>query len=266
MLSVDSGMPNEEIKAMSTDVLSGLGFASWVSGTLNGSSMPLPVGVVNTLPDTSSPSVWNGTDVDTDLRTNEDGSAYYIDSAAELAGFVQLVNGGTNYFAGKTVYLTTDIVWNEDNDGYLNWTATKGPANKWTPIGTYTANHFQGTFDGLGHTVSGLYAPAVSVGSGFFGVIRKGAITIRNLSVVNSFFSSGGGAGAIVGAIAGGNPTSVIIENVYASAQIISTGRGAGGIYGSSWSASTVPVTISNAVFEGSVTNTGTSNCSIYIE
>ena len=85
------------------------------------------------------------------LSASYDGY-YIISTAEELYGFAELVNGGTN--TAKAV-LTADIVVNENvlnDDGTLNGT----PTYSWTPIGTYSKK-FTGTFDGCGHTISGLY-------------------------------------------------------------------------------------------------------------
>ena len=82
--------------------------------------------------------VWDGTS-DTDWY-DVDASRYEIHTAAELAGLAQLVNRGVT-FAGKTVVLCDDL----DLSGKL-----------WTPIGSSTVLSFQGTFDGQGHSISGL--------------------------------------------------------------------------------------------------------------
>src|SRR5690606_5899253 len=104
------------------------------------------------------PVIWDGT-VNTGWYTeNTTASEYTLNNAAELAGLAQLVNSGIT-FSGKTIYLGTDIVLN-DTSNVQNW-GTTGPANTWTPIGYYLQSYsyaaFMGTFDGQGHTVSGIY-------------------------------------------------------------------------------------------------------------
>ncbi|MCQ4763974.1 hypothetical protein [Cloacibacillus evryensis] len=70
-----------------------------------------------------------------------------ITTGAQLAGFADAVNSGTTY-AGVTVRLADDINL-DDRD--------------WIPIGRFFAygnagnRAFKGTFDGMGHTVRGLY-------------------------------------------------------------------------------------------------------------
>lgn len=115
-------------------------------------------------------------------------SEFKISNADQLFGFAKLVNGTAKKhtkaedgtvedsavsavnFSGKTVKLTADIDL-EDKD--------------WTPIGMNSNKSFQGTFDGDGYTVKGMYINApkgVSQYIGFFGYIRYAA-TIKNIIV-----------------------------------------------------------------------------------
>ena len=78
---------------------------------------------------------------------------YQISTAQELYWFAQEVNNGDNDANAK---LTADITINEnvlDEDGGLN-----GGTNlrELTPIGS-SSKRYTGTFDGQGHTISGLY-------------------------------------------------------------------------------------------------------------
>ena len=90
---------------------------------------------------------WDGTD-NTSWYTDAEEDAgtadkpYEISTAEQLAGLAQLVNGGTN-FSGKTIKLTADIDLGD---------------KEWTPIGNDEnwELKFSGTFDGDGHTISGL--------------------------------------------------------------------------------------------------------------
>ena len=88
---------------------------------------------------------------------------YQIGTAAELYWFAGLVNGtladSTPQNTAADAVLTADITINENvlnENGTLNGT----PANTWTPIGLYVSDNlaeYTGTFDGQGHTISGLY-------------------------------------------------------------------------------------------------------------
>ena len=87
--------------------------------------------------------VWDGKSV-SEPSTDANGN-YIIKKGSELAWLADQVNGVTraaaNTFDGKTFLLTQDI----DLGG-----------NEWTPIGKNTGDYFKGTFDGQGHTITGL--------------------------------------------------------------------------------------------------------------
>ena len=85
------------------------------------------------------------------------GGVYQIGTASELIWFADAVNSGSQSIKGK---LTADIQLN----------APGSVANKWTPIGTQ-ASPFCGTFDGDGHTVSGVYVDSGIDCAGFFGSV-----------------------------------------------------------------------------------------------
>ena len=55
----------------------------------------------------------------------------------------------------------------------------------WTPIGG-SKKKYNGTFDGQGHTISGLYVKATSTYTGLFAAVQKGA-TVKNLKLINSY-------------------------------------------------------------------------------
>lgn len=65
-----------------------------------------------------------------------------ISSERELLEFSRSVNTGNSY-KGKLIKLTKDI-------------KVDGTVNKFTPIGNDYENAFEGTFDGEGHTISGI--------------------------------------------------------------------------------------------------------------
>lgn len=119
---------------------------------------------------------WDGTTDTSWYENNKDATEFSIGTAAELAGLAKLVNDGTN-FSGKTIKLTADIKLNND--------AVPTGGNEWTPIGD-SSNTFQGTFDGDGHTITGLYINDTAAGynayKGLFGNIAAGA-KVQNLIV-----------------------------------------------------------------------------------
>ncbi|MGN0528743.1 MAG: GLUG motif-containing protein, partial [Eubacterium sp.] len=130
-------------------------------------------------------------------QTDTDG-VYQIGTTAELYGFAQLVNNGNTDKNTKAV-LTADIVVNKDvlkADGTLN----TGTFTDWTPIGYWnsTTGHvcYSGTFDGQGHTISGLYFNDANTDYvGLFGDLQSGEI--KNVGVVDSYFKGGVNVGGV---------------------------------------------------------------------
>lgn len=115
--------------------------------------------------------------------TGTESDPYQISNGAELAYLAQQVNAGESY-SDKYFTLTNDIRLNEQD------VPTGG--NEWTPIGD-SSNTFQGTFDGNGHTISGLYinitgsyssAKKGRLYQGLFGCVEDG--TVQNLIVTGS--------------------------------------------------------------------------------
>ena len=172
--------------------------------------------------------------------TLESGKTYTISNVEELYNFAEIVNKGPGKTGtGATVVLKNDIAVNEgvfgtDNKFGSYWeynplyngeSITKTTVvRKWTPIGTGQIKCFEETFDGDGHTISGLYSDAGNGSSiGFFGYL--GIATVKNLNVSNSYFR-GQHCGAICGDLAGGT-----LENCNTAAYVISSYCG-GGIVG----------------------------------
>ena len=142
---------------------------------------------------------------------------YIIDSASDLYGFNAIANDLKEAFGGKYIQLGADIVLNEGNAA--EW-GTKAPENMWKPI-----ESFYGTFDGQGHTISGVYVSGGSHQQGFFSRVPAG--TIKNLRMKNSYVTSSGyGIGSIAGRLGG------TLENVYSDAIVDAKGTYAGGLVG----------------------------------
>ena len=157
---------------------------------------------------------------------DDDITTYEISTVEELYGLAAL----SQYydFKGETIKLTKDITLNEGDAD--NW-GTAAPKYTWTPINASKTLPFMGTFDGQGHTVSGVYINKTgATGSeafvGLFGA-TAGEATIKNLRLENSYVY---GAGYFVGSIAGrGNGT---FKSVYSDATVISDSGVVGGIAG----------------------------------
>lgn len=113
-----------------------------------------------------------------------------IRTASDLQTFAANVNGGKTY-SGENVYLLNDI----------------SLTSEWTPIGTST-NPFKGTFEGLGHKISGLNVSGSDY-QGLFGYVQGGSI--RDVAVSGSV-SGGNYVGGICGYLNGGEISSCYCE------------------------------------------------------
>ena len=130
------------------------------------------------MPQAAAANAWDGTTQDTTWYTNNTAaSEYTISTPAELAGLAKLVNDDTQTFSGKTITLAADL-----NLG----------GQAWTPIGSGVqvsgnSKKFQGTFDGGGHSISGLKTPARQDSGNFawglFGSAKDAVI--RDVAVIN---------------------------------------------------------------------------------
>lgn len=151
-----------------------------------------------------------------------DYRTYSIDNAADLIQLAEDINSGKSY---PKVVLNADITINRDvlsEDGKLN----SGTFTAWTPIGT-DSNPFTGTFDGQGHTISGLYIKGDSSYQGLFGVL-SGAI-VYNVTVEDSYIYGN----SYIGAIAGYAKKETIISNCYSlNNYLYTTVTRTGGIVG----------------------------------
>lgn len=139
-----------------------------------------------------------------------------ISSIKSVDGCYEITNGSELYEFAYTVSsesaacgkLTKDIFINENvlnADGSLNSENTK--LRQWTPIGSW-GNPFKGTFDGQGHSISGLYFKMETVeqyGSnriGLFGYVESSdneTVSIKNLVVKDSYIWGYEYVGGIIG-------------------------------------------------------------------
>ena len=126
---------------------------------------------------------------------------YQISNADELYWFAALVIGDKSV-SGITIAnpkscakLMNDITVNEgvlDASGNLN---SGKPFIEWTPIGNQMP--YSGTFDGQGHTVSGLYLD--NTGTSYVGLFGINCGTIQNVGVVDSYFNGEDYVGGVCG-------------------------------------------------------------------
>ena len=179
---------------------------------------------------------------------------YAIVTAADLYGLSEIAAADTPVseliLKDKEFMLCADISVN-DTTNYANWETT-APAILWTPIGNAAGRRFAGTFDGQGHSVSGLYNKKAWI-SGLFGVTGAGSY-IKDIELLDSYFEGSGSVsnnlayswvGSIVGRARGGT-----FETIYSNATVKGTGKYAGGLIGV---AQDSDVNVRNSWFAGTV-------------
>lgn len=169
--------------------------------------------------------------------------AYIINTRRDLYGFNTLCNSGNNYFQNKTIKVDADIALNAGNAE--EW-GDNPPENNWTPIS------FRGTFDGDGHTISGVYVKTTNQYTGLFETIYKGA-KVMNLRIVNSYIEGNGsvarsGVGTIAGRMNG------TVDTVYSDAILKNSKKATGGIAGMANGSDAVSIT--NCWFNGKIYTT----------
>lgn len=131
---------------------------------------------------------WDGESY-TEPAKNGQG-VYLISSPDELMWFDK------NAKMTDSAKLLADITINEDVSG-SDATSQK---YKWTPIGT-DSSKYTGTFDGNGHTISGLYINSTAANTGLFGCIGTNAV-VKKLTLADSVIrSTKNYTGAITGYI-----------------------------------------------------------------
>ena len=132
----------------------------------------------------------------------EDDGSYTVTSADGLMNIAELVNGGK-----------TDINITLDTDIDLT-------GKDWTPIGTDYDNSYKGTFDGGGHTITGLTFTTNDEYAGLFGNLNR-AGTVKNVVMegvqITSNQIDGGSIGGVVGSSWG------TIENCSVSGSVSGT-------------------------------------------
>ena len=113
----------------------------------------------------------------------EENGTYQIANAGNLYWFAEQVNDGN---ANLNAALTTDIVVNEGNLANYDGTS-ENTWREWTPIAA-DYGRYKGTFDGQGHTISGLYFNDSSAECiGIVGDLGRGGV-IQNVGLENSYF------------------------------------------------------------------------------
>ena len=167
--------------------------------------------------------------------TIESNGSYTVTSADGLMNVAELVNGGKSDI---NITLDTDI----DLTG-----------KDWTPIGTDYDNSYKGTFDGGGHTITGLTFTTNDEYAGLFGHLNS-AGTVKNVVMEGIQITSnqiyGGSIGGVVGFSWG------TIENCTVSGSVSGMVY-VGGVVGAQWGGSITgcssSATVKGMVYVGGV-------------
>jgi len=181
-----------------------------------------------------------------------DGGVYQIGNAGQLYWFAQTVNEG-DYDAHAV--LTDNITINSDvldENGNL---ITDKTFTRWTPIcgkeiRPYDYTEYTGTFDGDGHTISGLYYNDDGDYAGLFGYVGSNG-RVQNVKVADSYISNSERTGR-TGGVCGYNGGT--ITNCY------NTGTVKGSYYTGGVCAASSGM-IMNSYNSGTVTSVGSNTC-----
>lgn len=201
-----------------------------------------------------------------------------INSAEELAAFANYVNQGHNC-SGKTIYLTKDI----NISSIANWIPIGNSARK----DSTSAAYFAGTFDGSGHTITGLKltsvtdnlkfdanqedtsAPGIYFNEylfGLFGTVKNATIknlTLSGVSIANlnsNIDTTHKLTGENIGALIGYSEGSLTVDNITVASGSVAGGSNVAGIIGRAYGKSTeAKISITNCVNYADITSTNGS-------
>ncbi|MDR0303458.1 MAG: hypothetical protein LBH98_01625 [Chitinispirillales bacterium] len=205
----------------------------------------------------SAQTVWDGTTDITWYTANTSASTYTITTAEQLAGLAALVNNTAGQdaavsFQGKTITLGANIVLNDVSDWEDSWgtwaTAAPTDLNPWIPIGTTAVQQFQGTLDGAGYVVSGVYINTTSNYKGLFGYVHENG-KVKDIGITASYVKGSDYTGSLVGHNGG------VVSNSYNIGSKVTAGNSdyVGGLVGY------LSGSINNCYSTGLVTGGGTT-------
>lgn len=171
-----------------------------------------------------------------------------VNSAAQLAGFVGLVNTGNTY-EGYTVTLHSSLDLNN---------------KEWTPIATGarsgsspSGNSFKGTFDGNGNTIYNLSLKSDPENSdqaiGLFGIVDGGTVKNLKFENVNINVPSSEMAAAAVGMLTGGGT----VSGIEVLSGTVNATRGNGAVVGRMTKSGTISTCTNHAAITGTGANIG---------
>ena len=175
----------------------------------------------------------------------EDDGSYTVTSTDGLMNVAELVKGGKTDI---NITLTADIDLTGKN---------------WTPIGTDYDNSYKGTFDGGGHTITGLTFTTNDEYAGLFGWLNR-AGTVKNVVMEGVQITSNQIYGGKIGGVAGYSEGT--IENCSVSGSVSGTVY-VGGVVGAQWEGSITgcssSATVKGTVYVGGVTGQTNSSATL---
>ena len=178
--------------------------------------------------------------------TIESNGSYTVTSADGLMNVAKLVNGGK-----------TDI--NITLDKNIDLTG-----KDWTPIGTDYDNSYKGTFDGGGHTITGLTFTTNDEYAGLFGWLNR-AGTVKNVVMEGVQITSHQIYGGSIGGVAGQTNSSATLTACYATGNVIIEMDPKKNIAGGSLVGMNAGSSLLACYATGNVTSTGSSTGYVHI-
>jgi len=213
---------------------------SATAGTIDGNTLTMPAANVTVSSEISLIDF-----ADDGHSGDSEADAYIIYNKEQLDMLATRVNSGTSNYYNKFIKLGADITYD-------------GTENNYTPIGTSSSNRFRGTFDGDGHTVSGININSDNGYQGLFGYVDGG--TVKNVTLASSTITGHHFIGGIAGYIYDGTVQNCRVESNVTIGAYVDYSNNHGGIAGQASGTSTVSGCISAAT----VTNSNKSNCQYY--
>ena len=187
----------------------------------------------------------SGTAEDLGYIYDSNTNTYTVYNANGLMNVAELVNGGKTDI---NITLTADI----DLTG-----------KDWTPIGTDYDNSYKGTFDGGGHTITGLTFTTNDEYAGLFGWLNR-AGTVKNVVMEGVQITSNQIYGGKIGGVAGYSDGT--IENCSVSGSVSGTVY-VGGVVGAQWEGSITgcssSATVKGTVYVGGVAGQTNSSATL---
>ncbi|MFY4792787.1 beta strand repeat-containing protein, partial [Aliarcobacter butzleri] len=189
-----------------------------------------------------------------------------------ITNWTQLQNINNSNILTQNYYFNLLNNLSSSTSDYANLASnTANSGAGWNPIGNNASNKFNGTFDGLGNTISDLYIKRPTQDYvGLFGYINSGStiknIELKNVNITGNYYVGGLVGDNYAGAISNSYATGTVsgdryvgglignnygtISNSYASGTVSGTSSYVGGLIGNNYGA------ISNSYASGTVSGT----------